>query len=282
MRRPASISQVLRPRFATTLATLLLAHAAATPAAALPPTPIDLRALGSVGAANGALLYQDIVAPDGGGSYDPFLRLQGTPTEEAFNTDYRANGRAPLDAKSDPSYTHSLKLGSLKETRVGGVDYYVFSLAMDEPETDRQRHVSLDRVKIYLASAPDLSDLDRATLRWDLDGAGDRAVILDAGASISGKGGVRLFVPASHFEGAGENQYVYLYSVLGAAHEHGANSGSSYESQGSYEEWSALIQESSPSLIVEYASEPPALLLIGLGFAAWEVARRRFRRQPNS
>ncbi|MBI4364477.1 MAG: hypothetical protein HY568_03520, partial [Candidatus Latescibacteria bacterium] len=124
---------------------------------------IDLRAEGSsetTGSANGALFYQLTSPPTGTGDYDPFLRLQDAPIEEAFNTDYRFHGQAPLDAKSDPNFTRSMTLGSLLSIEVNSLEYYSFTLDLDEPNSDDKRDISLDEVKLYLAGAPDLSSLD--------------------------------------------------------------------------------------------------------------------------
>jgi len=227
---------------------------------------IDLRTQGSLdesGIANGALFYQNVDQSSGTGFIDPFLRIQDSPVEEGFNTDYRSNGQAPLDDKSDPNYTHSLKLGDLATVTKNGVDYYLFSLDIDEPNSGPLRYISLDEVKLYLASAPDLADLSSASLKWDMDGAGDAVVYLNGGALSPGNGGddMQMLVPKSFFTGADPNSYLYFYTKMGAT---GNMSADNFDANASFEEWRALVGQAPPPPTIP---EPTTLLLLGGGVA---------------
>ncbi len=258
------------------LAGLLLLGAGSARAIPL-PIVIDLRTEGSsetTGVGNGALFYQNTSQPTGTGYYNPFLRLQDAPIEEAFNTDYRYHGQAPLDAKSDPNFTHSLTLGSLQITTVGGVDYYAFSLDIDEPNSGTKRYISLDEVSLYVAGAPDLNTLGPATLKWSLDGAGDAVVYMDGGALSPGNGGddMQMLVPVSFFSGVEPAQYLYFYCKFGATAGMGADLGTSFDADASFEEWRALRNQNPPPPAIP---EPTTIVLLGGGLASMLAARRR-------
>jgi hypothetical protein len=219
---------------------------------------------------NGALFTQDTSQPTGTGYIDPFLRLQDSPVEEAFNTDYRSGGQAPLDAKSDPNYTHSLLLSDLATVNRGGVDYYCFSLDLDEPDAGPLRYLSLDELKLYVADTGNIGSLadltSQGTLKWDMDGAGNSTIYLD-GALSPGNGAddMRLYVPTSAFAGVPTSKYLYLYSKFGATSGMQADN---YDANASFEEWSAL--RDTPT-----AAEPGMLGLFGAGLLGLIATRRR-------
>jgi len=238
---------------------------------------VDLRTAGSSGTVNGALLSQIVSPPTGTGYIDPFLRLQDSPIEEAFNTDYRDGGQAPLDAKSDPNFTHSLKLGDLGIINVGGIDYYQFTLDIDEPNNGPKRYISLDMMDLYIASRGDIESYaaltGEGTLKWSLDGAGDATVYLDGGNLSSGNGGddMQALIPTSAFAGVDPNKYLYLYSKFGATT--GMQADPNFDSDASFEEWRALRGGGPPD-----AAEPGTATLLGLGLA-FLAARRGAKRK---
>jgi len=237
---------------------------------------VDLRIAGSSGTVNNAIFSQIVSPPTGTGYIDPFLRLQDSPIEEAFNTDYRENGQAPLDAKSDPNFTHSLKLGDLATVNVNGVDYYQFTLDIDEPNNGPKRYISLDMMDLYIANRGDIESYaaltGEGTLKWSLDGAGDATVYLDGGNLSSGNGGddMEALIPTSAFAGVDPNKYLYLYSKFGATS--GMQADPNFDSDASFEEWRAL-RGGPPT-----ASEPATMSLLGLGLAGLLASRRRSKR----
>ncbi len=249
-------------------AAVLVVVCASTASAMTLANVIDLRSTASTGSANGALFYQNLGQLTGTGSYDPFLRLQNSPVEQAFNTDYRSGGLAPLNAISDPSYTRSLTLGSLQAVNVNGKDYYAFSLLINQQGSGAARYLSLDQLKLYTAGSGSLSDLSAATLRWDMDKGMESTVYLDGLASTGSTDDMQVLIPTSAFAGVDPTTYVYLYSKFGATGGMGADSYSA-----SFEQWSALTV-STPSV-----PEPSLLPLLGTGVVAALATRVRRKRE---
>src|SRR5262245_53795430 len=70
----------------------------------------------------------------GTGTFDPFLRLQDSPFEQAFNTSAPGNPPDGFDAKSDP-HTHDLLLSSLQAVNIAGTPYFQFILDLAESGT---------------------------------------------------------------------------------------------------------------------------------------------------
>jgi hypothetical protein len=235
---------------------------------------VDLRTAGASGTVNSAQFSQIVSPPTGTGYIDPFLRLQNSPVEEAFNTDYRDNGQAPLDAKSDPNYTHSLLMSELAVVNVGGVDYYKFTLDIDEPNAGPLRYISLDMMDLYVADRGDIESYAALTgegsLKWSLDGAGDATVYLDGSNLSSGNGGddMEALIPTSAFAGVAGSKYLYLYSKFGATS--GMQADANFDSDASFEEWRALKGGGPPD-----AAEPATMSLLGLGVVGLLASRRR-------
>jgi len=259
-------------RYGLFLTTALLLGAAQADALTL-ANIVDLRTAGSSGTANQALFTQIVSPPTGTGYIDPFLRLQDSPIEEAFNTDYRDNGQAPLDAKSDPNFTHSLTIGSLATVTQSGTDYYRFTLDIDEPNNGPKKYISLDDFKLYVADRGNIESLStlqsEGALKWDMDGAGDATVYLNGGNLSSGNGGddMQVLIPKSFFTGVDPGKYLYLYSKFGATTGMAAD----YGSDASFEEWRAELGQAPPPSV----AEPTTMMLLGGGLLGLAIERSR-------
>lgn len=258
----------------------VLALGVATASAALPPgTQIDLLTAGNTYTdAGGAIWNQFVSQPTGTGYINPFLRVRATGIEEGFNTDFGSPfdpvgaDKPPLDDVSS-IWTHNLVLGDIVKHNVGGTDYYVFHLDINEPDGGGQNFLSLDELRMYTSATGSYDTYANmvagSALRWDMDGAltGNQTAYLDYNlASGSGQYDMELLVPASYFAGAAPTDFLYLYCKFGAAGDQWA---ANWNSQDGFEEWST--ETGTPPR----APEPSTMLLLGGGLVGMLAARRR-------
>jgi len=240
--------------------------------------PIDLTYAGATyTGADGVIWNQIITQPTGTGYIDPFLRVQKNDVEEGFNTDFGSpfdpvgGHSAPLDDKTG-IWTHDLKLSALAVRNVGGVDYYVFSCDINEPNGN-QSLLSLDELRIY-TSATGMADtyanmVAGSTLRYDMDAVTDQDVYLDYDlAAGSGQRDFEVLIPTSKFAAAASTDFLYLYCKFGATGGD-LGAGSNFDSGDGFEEWNALT--GTPPR----AAEPTTMLLLGGGLLGMIAARRR-------
>ncbi len=262
----------------------MLVIGAAAAMAAFPP--IDLTTLGATSTgSDGVIWSESITAPTGTGVYNPFLRVQASPTEQGFNTDFggpadpNGSDKVPLDDVSG-IWTRSIQLQNIGTVTVGGIDYYQFTLDINEPNGYPAAYLSLDQVQIY--TVPDAHGnaalstwaavQSAGTLRYSMDTVGnDQEVYLDAGLQQgSGHDDMQMLIPVSKFTGAAATDYLYFYSSFGA-------SGTTFDGTSSadgFEEWHAL-QGSTPPPPPPPVPEPTTLLLLGGGALGLVASRRR-------
>src|SRR5215207_10418158 len=116
-----------------------------------------------------AIFTTDYTQPAGTGIFDPFLSIQANGTEEGYNT-----SAGVFDTKREPQWNHELTVGDLEQTRttINGVDYFSFTLDVNEPNAGDKSLISLDALQIYAsdksgARTQNLSQL--GTKVFDLD-----------------------------------------------------------------------------------------------------------------
>jgi hypothetical protein len=189
---------------------------------------LDLSTTGSFGGINGAIFAQDDTQPAGSGAIDSFVRLQskhgGDGVAQGYNTDARP---VQFDEKTSPVFTRSLPLSEIPLINAGGTMYREFML--DVNQTNSTPLLSLDELRIYTASAGNLTGYDPSSLQlagnspiYDM-GAGNW-IQLNSGLNPgSGIANMVALIPDSLFTG----NYVYLYSKFGV----------NLPTHGGYEEW---------------------------------------------
>ncbi|MEK7347434.1 MAG: PEP-CTERM sorting domain-containing protein [Candidatus Eisenbacteria bacterium] len=274
---------------------------------ALPPAPIDLSyATATYTDAMGVVWTNlkgtsGVTQPAGTGVYDPFLRQIATGNgphgdngiEQGLNTD--ATVAEPLDNVGNDPHTHSVLMGSLGVVKVGGVDYFSFTLDLNEPAGGGGNFLSLDQVKIWttpnaagnmLAS---VGEVDAAgLLRYDMDAGsgGNQTVWLDyLNANTirdngSGVDDMEMLIPVSYFAGYAATDYMYFWAQFGAAGDvlsttarangRGTTTTTqSYYGEAGFEEW--RYQQGTENVV----PEPMSILMLGGGLAGFIAARKR-------
>lgn len=252
---------VARPK---TLRLIALLLGAAFVCTVLNAAVVDLTNSDS-GTINGAQFVFTDQQPTGTGVIDPFLRLQASPTEQGYNTS-AATPAGPFDDKAG-IWTHDIRLADLQASTVtlNGAQYYTLLLDVNEPHS--ASFISLDKLQIYtspIGSQTTTNVSSLGVLRYDLDGAGDSYVLLDAARNHgSGSGDMYAYIPAANFAGVSPNDFVYLFTRFGD--QAGATS------EGGFEEW-AIVKNVTP--VPEMSALLPIVGLV-VAIASTRILRRR-------
>jgi hypothetical protein len=212
--------------------------------------------------------------PSGTGVFDPFLRVQHTPTEQGYNTD----GGFPFNDKPPALYQHSLLQSSLAVFTINGMQYYKFILDSNQSGTSAFT-LSIDQLQIYTSNNPSQTTetfnpdgtlaFDASThLAYNLNIGGLTTNSILANANGSGIADMYAYIPVSDFYQS--DKYVILYFYAG----------SNFSSTGGFEEWSAAMK-TVPTSVPEYSSTL-LLGLLGIGplvcFKWFSQRRRRLKR----
>jgi len=214
---------------------------------------LDLTTVGSWGTINGGVFQQYTDSGAGSGNIDSFVRIQGTETQQGYNTDYRGTGFPEFDENTSLTFTHSVLLSTVPIVSNDGTDYREFMLDINQ---NGEPILSVDKLEIALHATGDLFGYSTifSSPIYDLDTGQDNWIILDYSInSGSGQGDMLAYIPDSLFVGS-EDQYVYLFSRFGE----------NTTADDGYEEWAHGV--GGPII-----PEPATLLL--LGFGGFMVAR---------
>ena len=198
------------------------------------PAVLDVTFVGAEATANGALFQQAGALPADSGQFNTFLSILDNQAsfEHGYNTDARP---FQLDQQGDLSVTHALQLADIPTVTVNGTVYREFLLHVDEGPRIRNRIVTLDQLRFYVAPVGDLTGYNSQTQRlsglnavWDLDAGSNNTVRFnDAVNGAGGKGDAVVLIPDSAFAGAAPTDFIYLYSRFGGR----------VDAQGGAEEW---------------------------------------------
>jgi hypothetical protein len=201
-------------------------------------TPLDLTTSGAIRSINGAIFMQYSPQPTGTGYINSFVRLQTkdakAAVEQGYNTDYRPT---QFDENTSPQFTRSLHLSAVPTVNIGGIIYREFLLDINQKAS--QPYLSLDELRFFVSSAPNMTGYDPSTNQlagltavYDLDAGSDNWIKLDCRLSHgSGSGDMLAYIPDSLFPTTASNPdpYITLYSKFGV----------NFAGNGGFEEWAA-------------------------------------------
>src|SRR5207245_2611354 len=164
----------------------------------------------------------------GTGIFDPFVRLQGSPTEQGFNT----NAPVTFDAKTG-TWTHAILVSAIPVVTISGTRYW--ELFNDINEGNNTKHISLNRVEIWFTTDANITDgtgttftgfAAPATLQYAFSGS----ILINDVNQGSRRGHLRCLVPLTNIPTPPAGTYFVLYSQWGTT-------STTYNSDGGFEEW---------------------------------------------
>ncbi len=175
----------------------------------------------------------------GTGLFDPFVRLQGSPTEKGYNTD----GAVSFDSKPG-TWTHAIKVNAIPVVDCdggGSGTATCWELFVDINDSNNAKRISLNVVEVWFTTNPNLVGYvdgtgfpSGATKEYQFNGD----ILINDVNQGSGRGDLRYLVPtAGHTWDA--STYFVLYSEWGTTPSNTtANYGTGgWGSDGGFEEW---------------------------------------------
>jgi hypothetical protein len=213
------------------------------------------------------------VQPSGTGVFNPFLRVQHTPTEQGYNTD---GTPAPFDDKPPALYQHSLQQSTLASFVINGVEYYKFILDSNQSGTS-DHTLSVDQLQFYTSNNPAQTTttfnpdgtlaFDASTkLAYNLNISGLTSYSIYTKATGSGIADMYAYIPVSYFDQSA--QYVILYFFAGTE----------FASTGGFEEWSAALGPRAPHSVPETGT---TLVLAAFSFSLLLLLHRLILRRAS-
>jgi hypothetical protein len=228
---------------------------------------------------DGAYFLQIDQSSTGTGVIAPFARMQNPDKVTGVQSGYDTGGTPEFETKGG-KWTHSITLGDVPTVELGGIVYREFLLDINQDKSADPSYLSLDTIEIYLNNTTGDNDSYSSglgTLVYDMDDADldpltpnvDNWILLDYALNAgSGAGDIFAYIPESAFDGASDEDFLYLYS------EFGGSGNLTYPMAGNvanagFEEWA--VQESATVVPV-----PAAVLLGVLGLGVMGLKLRKF------
>jgi uncharacterized repeat protein (TIGR01451 family) len=196
----------------------------------------------------------------GTGLFNPFVRLQGSPTEQGYNT----NGTTQFDTKTG-TWTHAIKVSEIPQRPCPdpGATTTCYELFNDINDTNSAKHISLDKVELYFVTGtgtPNSATLvtgypfttpNPATTTTTLQYAFNGHILINDVNQGSGRGDLRYDIPLSlaplpancNYGNPLCTTWFLLYSQWGL-------NGATYNSDGGFEEWRVKIYPTPPDISV--------------------------------
>jgi uncharacterized repeat protein (TIGR01451 family) len=178
----------------------------------------------------------------GTGLFDPFVRLQGSPTEEGYNTCSQSScGGNVSEFQTKPgTWTKAILASAIPQVDCDGdasTPEKCWELFVDINEGNNAKRVSLNEVEVWLTTNSRITGYDAttgfagATQVYDFSGA----ILINDVNQGSGRGDLRYLIPVQTFTSA---DFFVLYSKWGTTTGTAGNFGTGgYASEGGFEEW---------------------------------------------
>jgi uncharacterized repeat protein (TIGR01451 family) len=174
----------------------------------------------------------------GTGIFDPFVRLQGSPTERGYNTD-----GAPEFQTKTGKWTHAIKANAIPLIDCDGPSLpgtaLCWELFVDINESNTAKYISLNVVEVWFTDDPDLVGYDDpgfADQGADLEYQFIGDILIHDVNQGSGRGDLRYLIPIENITPWDSDTYFVLYSSWGTTAGE-APDGKTWGSEGGFEEW---------------------------------------------
>lgn len=224
----------------------------------------------------GIFRAETLPGTSGTGNFDTFLKLNGTPEEEGYNT----SASGVMD-NANGQWTHDLTVGDLSVVQ-DLTGRYLISVGMDlnEPNSAAASYQSLDAFQIYVSPVGSQSTNDPTqlgTLIYNMDAVVDNALLLDVNRNSSGGSGrsdLNIYLDLTLFAGVQQSDFIYFYVKMGGVGmgEAPQYPALSFANDGGFDEIRRDYSLKSVAQIPE-----PSITMLGVLAAIGLVARRSRR-----